>query len=405
MNIGIFTDTYFPQVSGVATSIKTLKDDLERKGHSVYIFTTTDPKVPEGTEEPNIFRFTSVPFVSFTDRRIAVRGLFHALQVAKKLRLDIVHTQTEFALGYIGKFVARNLKIPVVHTYHTMYEDYLHYVMNGHLLRPYHVKQISRAFLHNDSGVVAPSERVQNTLERYGISAPIRIIPTGIDLSQYQRAPQRDVRGELGLNDVPVLVSISRVAYEKRIDRVIDAMPRILRQHPDAVLLVVGDGPARESLEEQAETLELGDSVRFLGEVNHEQVADYYRAGDIFVSASDSEAQGLTYIEAMASGIKVLALQGDYTNALLDDPTIGRTFKNPSEMAAQVVDYFDHPDAYRGDDARNAKLQAVSADEFGNRILQFYQDATVYYQTAIAGHETRGPIRLHRVRRRNSIND
>lgn len=405
MNIGIFTDTYFPQVSGVATSIKTLKTDLERKGHSVYIFTTTDPKVPEGTEEPNIFRFTSVPFVSFTDRRIAVRGLFHALQVAKKLRLDIVHTQTEFALGYIGKFVARNLKIPVVHTYHTMYEDYLHYVMNGHLLRPYHVKQISRAFLHNDSGVVAPSARVQTTLEGYGISAPIRIIPTGVDMLQYDHAPSRDIRSELGLNDVPVLVSVSRVAYEKRIDRVIDAMPRILRQHPDTVLLVVGDGPARESLEEQAETLELGDSVRFLGEVNHDEVADYYHAGDIFVSASDSEAQGLTYIEAMASGVKVLALRGDYTNALLDDPTIGRTFKNPSEMAAQVVDYLDYPEQYSNDDARSAKLQSVSADEFGNRILQFYQDATVYYQTAIAGRENRGPIRLHRVRRRNSIND
>jgi 1,2-diacylglycerol 3-alpha-glucosyltransferase len=133
MNIGIFTDTYFPQVSGVSTSIKTLKDDLERKGHTVYIFTTSDPHVPEEAVEPNLFRFTSVPFVSFTDRRIAVRGLFHAYAVAKELQLDIVHTQTEFSMGYIGKFVARQLKIPVVHTYHTMYEDYLHYVMNGHL--------------------------------------------------------------------------------------------------------------------------------------------------------------------------------------------------------------------------------------------------------------------------------
>ena len=145
MNIGIFTDTYFPQVSGVATSIKTLKDDLERKGNSVYIFTTTDPHVPDDAVEPNVFRFTSVPFVSFTDRRVAVRGMFHAYHVAKELNLDIVHTQTEFSMGYIGKFVARQLKVPTVHTYHTMYESYLHYIMNGHLLRPYHVKQFTRA--------------------------------------------------------------------------------------------------------------------------------------------------------------------------------------------------------------------------------------------------------------------
>ncbi len=124
MNIGIFTDTYFPQVSGVATSIKTLKEALEKQGHSVYIFTTTDPHVDKDAVEPNIFRFASVPFVSFTDRRIAVRGLFHAYQVAKELDLDIVHTQTEFSMGYIGKFVAKNLKIPCLHTYHTMYEDY-----------------------------------------------------------------------------------------------------------------------------------------------------------------------------------------------------------------------------------------------------------------------------------------
>ncbi|MDN6596963.1 MAG: glycosyltransferase, partial [Lentilactobacillus parabuchneri] len=136
MNIGIFTDTYFPQVSGVATSIKTLKNELERQGNQVYIFTTTDPHVDKDTYEQNIFRFSSIPFISFTDRRIAVRGLFQAYEIAKELNLDIVHTQTEFSMGMIGKFVAKNLNIPCIHTYHTMYEDYLHYVANGKLLRP-----------------------------------------------------------------------------------------------------------------------------------------------------------------------------------------------------------------------------------------------------------------------------
>ena len=160
MNIGIFTDTYYPQVSGVATSIKTLRRQLERLGHTVYVFTTTDPNVEKNVYEPNIFRFSSVPFISFTDRRIAVRGVFQALQVARELNLDIVHTQTEFSLGLIGKFVAKNLKIPCVHTYHTMYEDYLHYVAKGKLLRPVHVKQMSRSFCQNMSGIVAPSENL-----------------------------------------------------------------------------------------------------------------------------------------------------------------------------------------------------------------------------------------------------
>ena len=155
MNIGLFTDTYFPQLSGVATSIQTLKNSLEADGHSVFIFTTTDPHLGKGTIEPNIFRVSSVPFVSFTDRRIAVRGLFQATKIAKEVKLDIVHTQTEFAMGMIGKYVAHSLDIPAIHTYHTMYEDYLHYVLNGHLLKPYHVKQITKAYLHKMDGVVA----------------------------------------------------------------------------------------------------------------------------------------------------------------------------------------------------------------------------------------------------------
>ncbi len=187
MNIGLFTDTYFPQVSGVATSIKTLRDQLEKQGHQVYIFTTTDPKVDTNVYERNVFRFTSIPFVSFTDRRIAISGFIRATQIAKELNLDIVHTQTEFSLGWMGKFVAKALKIPVIHTYHTMYEDYLHYVANGKLLKPYHVKQMTRAFCYHIDGIVAPSERVQRTIQRYGIQVPTRIIPTGVNLEQYQK--------------------------------------------------------------------------------------------------------------------------------------------------------------------------------------------------------------------------
>lgn len=404
MNIGIFTDTYFPQVSGVATSIQTLKEQLESKGHSVYIFTTTDPRVPEDAVEPNVFRFGSVAFVSFKDRRIAVRGLFHALQVARKLKLDIIHTQTEFSIGYIGKFVARSMHIPTVHTYHTMYEDYLHYVLNGHLLKPYHVRQMTRAFLHHDAGVIAPTDRVLETLASYGVASPIRVIATGVNLESFAAAPTRDIRAELGLTDVPVLISLSRVAFEKRIDRVIDAMPRILKSVPNAVLLIVGDGPARESLEEQAETLDIAGHVRFIGEVNHDEVPLYYHAADIFLSASDSEAQGLTYLEAMAAGTKVLALSGEYTDALLDDPSLGRTFSTPSEMAAQVIDYCEQPDAYKENGAREAKLRNISAREFGERVLKMYSDATVYYDRVLAPrlaeHAVARPLRFRRVKRK-----
>ncbi len=384
MNIGIFTDTYFPQVSGVATSIRALKDDLERKGHHVYIFTTTDPGVDKDEVEPNIFRFGSVPFISFTDRRVAVRGLFHALEVAKELDLDIVHTQTEFSMGWIGKFVAKNLKIPCVHTYHTMYEDYLHYVLNGHLLKPYHVKQFVRTFVNHMDGVVAPSQRVTESLRRYGVKIPIRVIPTGIDLQLYdQPEPDRvaQLRTELGYTDeTPVMMTLSRLASEKRIDQLLSVFPQLAKSVPNLRFMIVGDGPEREELEEQAQSLGISDVVTFVGEVKHDQISPYYQLADLFVSSSDTETQGLTYIEAMAAGLKCTVRSGEYTDSVFDDPDIGTTFRDLNEMQAQITNYLLHPHAFSDPQPRQRKLFEISADHFGDSVLNFYHDATDNYR-------------------------
>ena len=242
MNIGLFTDTYFPQISGVATSIQTLKNALEDRGHSVFIFTTTDPHLPKGAIEPNVFRVASVPFVSFTDRRIAFRGVFQATKIAKEVQLDIVHTQTEFSMGMIGKYVAKSLNIPAIHTYHTNYEDYLHYVLNGHLLKPYHVKQFIKAYLHSMQGVIAPSEQTEKTLKGYGVKTPMRIISTGVDLNSINENPKRNVRQDLGLSeDDIILLTLSRVAPEKKIDQLIKSMPQIIEKIPQVKLVIAGD--------------------------------------------------------------------------------------------------------------------------------------------------------------------
>ena len=380
MNIGIFTDTYYPQVSGVATSIKTLREQLEKQGHQVYIFTTTDPKVDKDVYERNIFRFASIPFVSFTDRRIAVSGLFKAYQVAKELNLDIVHTQTEFSLGWIGKFVAKNLKIPCVHTYHTMYEDYLHYVANGHLLRPYHVKQGTRAFCYHLTGVVAPSERVIKTLNGYGVKAPIRVIPTGVNVNHYAQHEEIDWREKYGFpKKKKILLSLSRLAYEKNIQEVIKTFPQILKAVPDSLLVIVGDGPARESLELQTKNLGITDHVRFTGEIDNDIVYRYYQMADLFVSASDSESQGLTYIEALAAGLKVVVKSSPYTDQLLDDPSLGVTFETEKQFVHFAENYLNHPVSFEDPEPRERKLYDISADHFGKQIVDFYKDSLVLY--------------------------
>ncbi|APX72401.1 glycosyltransferase family 4 protein [Companilactobacillus allii] len=381
MNIGIFTDTYFPQVSGVATSIQTLKNDLERKGNSVYIFTTTDPNVSKTTIEPNIFRVGSVPFISFTDRRIAIRGMFHAVELAKELKLDIIHTQTEFSLGLMGKFVAKQLKIPFVHTYHTMYEDYLHYVLNGHLLKPYHVKQMSRMFLKNASGVVAPSKQVKTTLDRYNVPAPISIIPTGVDLSEYTKPVNAsDVREKLGISeDTPVILMLSRIALEKKIDHMLKSMPELLKYNPDIMLVIVGDGPDMDELVEMSNSLGISDNVIFTGEVEHDKISPYYHLANIFVSSSDTESQGLTYIEAIASGLKIVVRSAPYTDQLLTDPSVGVTFSKDSQLVPRIIAYLDHPNSFDDREARQKILYNISSDSFGNSILDFYRRSEEYF--------------------------
>lgn len=376
MNIGLFTDTYFPQISGVATSIHTLKSALEKQGHSVFIFTTTDPHVAKGTIEPNVFRVGSVPFVSFTDRRIAFRGLFQATKIAKEVKLDIVHTQTEFSMGLIGKYVARSLGIPAIHTYHTMYEDYLHYVLNGHLLKPYHVKQFVKAYLHSMDGVITPSEQTHRTLLKYGIKIPIRVIPTGVDLDGINENPVRDVRKELGLaSDDIVLLTLSRIAAEKKIEHILDVLPDIISEFPNVKLVIAGDGPDLENLEDQVGRLSIEDHVIFAGSVEHTDVGNYYRMADLFVSASDTETQGLTYIEALAGHTPCIVFKTDYTKKLIDNASLGRTFLTKEEMKNEILDMIEKKSFTIPNDILDKKLASVSADAFATNVLNFYQDA------------------------------
>ena len=184
MRIGLFTDTYFPQVSGVATSIRTLKTQLEKMGHTVFIFTTTDRDV-DRYEDWQIVRIPSVPFFAFKDRRVAYRGFSKALEIAKQYKLDIIHTQTEFSLGLLGIAIARELRIPVVHTYHTQYEDYVRYIAKGMVIRPSMVKYIVRGFMSDLDGVICPSEIVYDLLLKYKVAAEKRVIPTGIELEKF----------------------------------------------------------------------------------------------------------------------------------------------------------------------------------------------------------------------------
>ncbi|AQP52998.1 1,2-diacylglycerol 3-glucosyltransferase [Vagococcus penaei] len=380
MKVGFFTDTYFPQVSGVSTSIRTLKQELEARGHEVYIFTTTDPNACD--DEPRVIRMPSIPFIYFKERRIMVRGMTYAYSKCKELELDLIHTHTEFGVGLLGKLTAKGLGIPCVHTYHTMYEDYLHYIAHGKLIRPSHVKHISRLFIQHLSGVICPSQRVVDKLEEYGVETPKRIIPTGIDIEKFRPVAEIEktaLKEAYHLDeDAIVLLSVSRISYEKNIQTLLYGMPDIVNAFPKVKLLVVGDGPFKKDLEKLVKTLSIEEHVIFTGEIANNKVSIFYQIADVFVSASDSETQGLTYTEAMAAGTQVVAKGNSYLNGLFDKKSLGQTFEENNQFASTLIEYIQ--DKHLPDKADiSKKLYDISSVAFGERVEQFYEDSNRHY--------------------------
>ncbi|MCY7150244.1 glycosyltransferase family 4 protein [Streptococcus mutans] len=406
MRVGLFTDTYLPQISGVATSIKTLKEELEKQGHEVYIFTTTDKHVKR-YEDPTIIRLPSVPFISFTDRRIVYRGLFESYKIAKTYKLDIIHTQTEFSLGILGKMVGKALRIPVIHTYHTQYEDYVRYIANGKLIRPSMVKYIVRGFLNDLDGVICPSRIALNLLDGYSVKIPKRIIPTGIDLREYERPDisQEDIaklREKWAIaSDETVLLSLSRVSYEKNIQALLANMPKILSNNPKVKLLIVGDGPYLEELKEQAQDLAVMDNVIFTGMVSHNETALYYKAADFFISASTSETQGLTYAESLASGKPIIAQSNPYLDDLITDKMFGMLYQTESDLADAVLNAIVSTPV-KQEKVWQKKLYEISAEAFGKSVFAFYLDMIISkkakkkekWSLAVEGNRTDTSIRI-----------
>ena len=381
MRIGLFTDTYFPQVSGVATSIRTLKTELEKLGHKVFIFTTTDKDVNR-YEDWQIIRIPSVPFFAFKDRRVAYRGFSNALEIARQYQLDIIHTQTEFSLGLLGIWIAKELRIPVVHTYHTQYEDYVHYLAKGMVIRPSMVKYIVRGFMSDLDGVVCPYEIVYDLLVGFKIKAEKRVIPTGIDLAKFERPELsrediKKLRFKLGIaEDEVMLLSLSRISYEKNIQAIVEALPMVLEENAKVKLVIVGDGPYAEDLKALVAQLHIEDSVIFTGMIAPSDTALYYKAADFFISASTSETQGLTYLESLASGTPIIAHGNPYLDNVISDKTFGTLYYESRDLAGAILEaILATPDM---DEKKLAdKLYEISAENFGRRIYEFYLDLTI----------------------------
>lgn len=349
MNIGIFTDAYYPQINGVVTSTRLLKKELENLGHKVTIVTVSNPNV-KGKDMPDVLRLPSIPFWKLPSFRVGSIYSRKIMKEIKKLDLDIIHTQTEFSIGIFARITAKFLHIPVVHTYHTMYEDYTHYVAGKHINKYAKdwAQKASKSICKSVDGVIVPTDKVKVALEGYGLEKYVHVVPTGIDFSSFDREQYEEnvlemTRAEVGISEEDaVVIFVGRIAKEKSIDTIIKSMPKVIQDCPKAKLLVVGGGPELENLRELVTDMKLTDRVLFTGEKPWEEIGRFYQMGDVFVSASTTETQGLTFTEAMAADIPVVAKYDTNLDGIMTDGVNGKFFREDKELSNILIELLNN---------------------------------------------------------------
>jgi 1,2-diacylglycerol 3-alpha-glucosyltransferase len=311
MRILMISDVYFPRINGVSTSIQTFRRGLHAAGHETFLIAPEYPGAARDTE-PNILRVPSRGVPRDPEDRAMKLGALRALRPQlQRLEPDLVHIETPFIAHYRGSALARALRVPVIETYHTYFEEYLHHYVP--LMPRAVMRLVARRFTVAQCNVldalVVPSRAMEQALLDYGVQCPMHIIPTGMEMDRFAGGDGQRFRAQLGIAPgQPVLVHVGRIAHEKNIDFLFRMFAIVVRAKPGAVFVVAGEGPALASCKAYVRSLGLAQQVRFVGYLSRErELLDCYRAGDLFVFSSKTETQGLVLLQAMALGVPVVS--------------------------------------------------------------------------------------------------
>ena len=383
MRVLITTDLYTTTTNGVVTSVRNLMEELEKKGHEIRVLTVSEKL--KSHRDDNIYYIKSLPLGAvYPDVRMPLSYHHHRfIQELIDWKPDVIHSQCEFFSYQFAGYISRKTGAPIVHTYHTLYEQYVTYIFPSQRIGAFFVGKLSKYRLRKAEAVVAPTQKVEAVLKNYGVRNPIHVVPSGIALEQHQEriteAERRERRSSLGIpENHTVLLNLGRLGTEKNLSELIELFSIALSHNPKLTMLIVGDGPARRELEELSEMLGVRDHVIFTGMVDPSEVHKYYQLGDIFVSASTSETQGLTYIEAAANGLPLLCRRDPCLDGVLVEGKNGYEYEAEQEFCDLLDTILNSPDW-----CDMAKLQskeiADSFDKksFAEKIEDIYESVTM----------------------------
>lgn len=377
----IASDWYSPAVNGVVTSILTLQEHLERQGHQVRILTLSPNRHSHVEGSVHYLGSFSANLV-YRDARISVPIRPGIMRDLADWAPDVVHTQCEFTTFQMARRLCNTLDIPLVHTYHTVYEDYTHYFSPNRAMGRRMAAAFTRSIIEKTDMVIAPTAKVARLLTGYGVSTPIRVVPTGVDLNRYDLPPdlakQAQLRARLGIPaGNRVLLYLGRLAREKNLAEILGYLGKI--RPANTTLLLVGDGPYRERLQNLVSELRLDTMVVFAGQVPQLDTVHYYQLADLFVSASRSETQGLTYIEALAAGCPTLCREDPSIEGVVVDGLNGWQYETFDAFRNHLATFLEDPQLRQqlSDQARLWAQQRFSADSFASSVAEVYAEAVL----------------------------
>lgn len=382
MNIAIFSDAYIPVKNGVTTSVVQLKEGLEKKGHNVIVITVDVPDYEE--KDPNVYRLPSInaSFGSGTDARLGF--LFNYLPIIrflKKKKIDIIHTHTEFTIALYGKRAAKKLKLPLVQSTHTMWEEYRHYILNGKIFTRGMVRKMMSTFMKNAYCLVCPSIKAEKYYKGLLPAISTVVINNGIDVDKFKSSVITEseivsLRKTFDFKkNEKILLFVGRIGNEKRVLELFNIVVPILKENNQIKMIFTGAGPLTEHISDSAKRLKIEKQVIFTGFVNWDLVYRLYSISDLFVTASLSEVQPMTLIEASMCGLPMIVRRDDSYLDLVHDGKNGYVVDSDEEMTSKIRSLiYDDEKLKRFSEYSLQNSSKFTAENHVERMEKFYQE-------------------------------